>query len=139
MGNVSRRRMLQLTGVSMLGAAALAGCTQDNSGKEEAEPQPQTYKLEVYSPAGVVAITQHFVERLGSLEGKTIGFVSNGAWEEDRTFAAIQKYLEDVYHCTVIDAHQVPFGKDEITKDNNGVLEAMQALGVEAAIVGNAG
>lgn len=141
--SMSRRRMLQLTGVTTLGAAtmaALQGCSQGtDSADPAADSKTPAYSLTVYSPAGVVAITQHFAERLDTLEGKIIGFVSNGSWEDDRTFPVIQEYLETTYHCTVYDQFQFPFGKDTITVDNNGVAEVALGLGVDAMIVGNAG
>ena len=136
--NVSRRRALQVTGAAAA-VAMLAGC------KKEEEPTPEpakptTYEMKVYDPTGSIAITQLHTARLDTLEGKTIGFVSDDAWEDDRTFALIKELFAEQYpSVTIITQDHFTHGIEAITKANNGVAEQMKALGVDAAIVGNAG
>lgn len=145
-GHMTRRRMLQLTGVSTLGvgaALAVAGCAQQEAQQEEEVVQPaapERVKLTVYDPSGSVAITQTFAPRLDGLEGKTIAFVGNSMWEEDRTFAEIERLLSEKYPSVkVIGQENFPRHTQEITVEDNGIAETMQEMGVDAAIVGNAG
>ena len=134
---VSRRRALGMTAAAAFGAAALAGCKKE----ETPEPKPidTTTTLEVYDPSGSLAITQLFTSRLDTLEGKTIGFISDNLWEDDRTFPVIKEYLENTYHCTVIDQYNFPQGVEPLTAANNGIPEMLKEHGCDAAIVGNAG
>lgn len=80
-----------------------------------------------------------YAPRLDMLDGRTIAFVSNGAWEAPRTFALLRERLEQAHACTVIDEHHFPVGQGIIAKENNGIAETMATLGVEAAILGNGG
>ena len=105
----------------------------------EPAPVDTSVSLKVYDPSGSIEVTQTYAPRLDTLEGKTIGFVADLAWEDDRTFAIIQKYLEDTYHCTVYGYDNWPAGIDAITKVNNGIAALMQEKGIDAAIIGNAG
>lgn len=140
---LSRRRMLQLTGVGALAAGTLlvgAGCTNKEEEQQEVKPAPTTVELVVYNPTSSVAITQLFTPRLDTLDGKTIGFVGDDSWEDDRTFLLIKDFLEKNYSgVTVITQDNFAHGIIEITKTNNGIAEKMKELGVDAAIVGNAG
>ena len=137
--NVSRRRALQVTGAAAA-VAMLAGCT-----KKEEEPTPEpakptTYEMKVYDPTGSIAITQLHTARLDTLEGKTIGFVSDDAWEDDRTFALIKELFAEQYpSVTIITQDNFTHGIEAITKTGNGIAPKMKELGVDAAIVGNAG
>lgn len=138
MEGISRRQMLGATAAGLFGAVAFAGCK-----KEEPEPTPApadtTVSLEVYDPTGSMAISQLFTPRLDTLEGKTIGFVSDDLWEDARTFPVIKEYLEKTYHCTVIDQYNFPQGVEALTAANNGIPEMLKEHGCDAAIVGNAG
>ena len=134
---MSRRRMLQLTGTTAFAAAAfgLAGCQ-----KEEAEPVSTDITLSVYDPSGKVAVTQQFTERLDTLDGKTIAFLGNGMWEEERCFELLEKLMKEHYPTTtIITADNFPRHSDKLTPENNGIAAMMQERGVDAAIVGNAG
>lgn len=152
---MTRRRMLQLTGVSTLGLGTLAvtGCgAQEQKAQDAQDAQSEgdettaqadssgRVKISVYDPSGSVAITQSFAPRLDSLDDKTIAFVGNSMWEEERTFAEIERLLKEKYPTvTVIGQDNFPRHTQEITVENNGIAEKMQELGVDAAIVGNAG
>ena len=137
---LTRRRMLQLTGVGMLGAGAMlagAGCSSGGSAKDA---EPEAVKLKVYDPTGNVVITQEFAPRLDTLDGKTIAFVGNDMWEEDRTFALLKELMEEKYsNITIIGPENFPRHTQDITKDKNGLPEMMQERNVDAVIVGNAG
>ena len=135
---LTRRRMLQLTGIAgVAGAAALAGCKKEEGGEGG---EPVTYTWNVYDPTGVVEVSQHFTARLDGIDGKTIAFVCDSLWEDDRTFALIKEILETKYTgVTVIDQYNFPTSVQEITVENNGIAEKMKEMGVDGAILGNAG
>lgn len=144
-GKLSRRQMLQYTGVGMLGAGALiagVGCSSnsDSSNDANASTSSGMVKLTVYDPCGSVLVTESFTDRLDTLDGKTIAFVGDGMWEDDRTFAVIKEKLESNYSdVTVITEDNFPQTVDSISVDDNGIAEKMLELGVDAAIIGNAG
>ena len=135
---MTRRRMLQLTGLSAIGAAALAGCAKNGEGEQE--PVEEVKKVRVYDPTGGIEITQAFAPRLDTIEGKTIAFVSNDGWEAPRTFEKIKELFAERYpSVTILSWENWAHGTDNITKDKNGILKKLQEAGVDAAIVGNAG
>lgn len=135
---ISRRRMLQLTGTTAFAAAAalgVAGCKQ-----EEAEPEAAGFSLSVYDPSGKVAITQEFTNRLDTLDGKTIAFLGNGMWEEERCFELLEKLMKEAYPTTtIITPDNFPRHSDKLTPENNGIAAMMQERGVDGVIIGNAG
>ena len=133
---ISRRRMLQLTGTTAFAAAAfgIAGC------KKEEEPVSTDITLSVYDPSGKVAVTQQFTKRLDTLDGKTIAFLGNGMWEEERCFELLEKLMKEAYPTTtIITADNFPRHSDKLTPENNGIAAMMQERGVDGVIVGNAG
>lgn len=154
---ISRRRMLQMTGI--LGAGAvLAGCSnQQASGGTSAASDASAaasasasesaaattggpIELTVYDPTGNVEISQTFAPRLDSIDGKTIAFVADDAWEDVRTFELIKELIETNYPSTkIITQENFIHGIEAITKADNGLPEAMQEAEVDAVIVGNAG
>lgn len=145
---MTRRRVFQLAGAGAIGAGAMlaaAGCSADagSQAKDEqaqAPAQPQGVTLTVYDPSGNVEITQTFAERLDTIEGKTIAFVGNSMWEEERTFALLQELMEAKYKdVKIITPDNFPRHSDDLTKAGNGIPEMLQEMGVDAAIVGNAG
>lgn len=136
--SLSRRRMLQLTGTTAFAAAALAitGCAKE----EDEAPVNTDITLKVYDPTGSVEVSQTFSPRLDGIDGKTIAFLCNDMWQQDRTFAAIKEQLETRYTgVKVITQDNFPGTTQDLTKDKNGIAEMMKELGVDAAIVGNAG
>ena len=138
MTGMSRRRALQVTGAAAA-AAMLAGCAKTEPTPEPA-PAPTSYELTVYEPTGSIAITQLHAPRLDTLDNKTIAFVSDDAWEDTRTFAEIKRLIEANYPTvTIVTQDNFIHGIEQITKANNGIPEVMKELGVDAAIVGNAG
>ena len=136
---MSRRRMLQLTGTTAFAAAALGlgGCKKE---EEPAEPVPTGITLKVYDPTGSVEVTQTFAPRLDTLDGKTIAFLGNGMWEEERCFDLLEKLMKETYPTTtIITADNFPRKSDKLTPEKNGIAEMMQERGVDGVIVGNAG
>lgn len=139
---MSRRRMLQLTGMGAIGAGSLlavVGCgSNETAGSSVGDDEGIT--LSVYDPSGTVEITQTYADRLDTLEGKTIAFVGNSMWEEDRTFDLIGQLIQEKYdNVVIVDQDNFPRHSDDLTKEDNGVAETMLEMGVDAAIVGNAG
>ena len=133
---VSRRQALGITGAAAAGLF-MAGCSKE---ADITPAAPEKFKMTVYDPTGSIRITQLFSPRLDTLEGKTIAFVADDAWEDARTSALIQKILKEKYpSVTIITADNFTRGISNITKDKNGIPEKMQELGVDAAIIGNAG
>ena len=136
---LSRRRMLQLAGAGMFGAAAFAGCAKEDSPAPSGDDASEKYTITVYDPTGAMEITAEYAARLDTLEGKTIGFVSDEMWQDHRTFPIIKEYLEKTYHCTVLWYDNWPKGSVSLTAAKNGIPEKMKELGVDGAIIGNAG
>ena len=135
---MTRRRALQVTGAAAA-AAMIAGCKKEEPAPAPA-PVPEKVELTVYEPTGSIAITQLHAPRLDTLDGKTIAFVSDDAWEDARTFAEIKRLIERDYPTvTIITQDNFIHGIEQITKANNGIPEKMKELGVDAAIIGNAG
>lgn len=143
--NLSRRRMLQLTGIGVLGAGTVlagAGCSSGDAGTAggSGSEASEGVTLTVYDPTGVVEITQTYAPRLDSLDGKTIAFVGNGMWEEDRTFELIGQLIQEKYpNVTIVGQDNFPRHSDDLTKEDNGIAEKMKELNVDGVIVGNAG
>lgn len=97
--DLTRRRMLQLTGVGVLGAGAMlagVGCSSGNT-PSSSSTKTESVELTVYDPTGSIEITQTFAPRLDSLDNKTIAFVGDDMWEEDRTFPLIKQLMEQKY------------------------------------------
>lgn len=139
--NLSRRRMLQLTGV---GALALAGCSQDGSDTPQEAEDTSTitypYTVQVYDPTGNVEITQTHAPRLDTIEGKTIALVINDVWESDRIAERLQTLFASRYpSVTVLGPENFIHGSEYLTMDNNGLYEQVSAAGVDAVIIMAAG
>ena len=93
--------------------------------------------LEVYSPVGAVEVASLYAPRLDSLEGKTICELSNGEWEDHRTFPQIRKLLQDQFPTTtIIPWSEFPSGSAVI--DSDEVAKLVKERGCHGVIVGNA-
>ena len=141
---LSRRRMLELTGAGMFGAAALAGCSNSGGSSDTtpdatpADDGPKTVKL--YDPTGNVAITQTHAPRLDTIEGKTIGLVVNDVWESDRIAEKLTELFAAKYPSVkILGPENFTRGSEYITVDNNGIYEQATELGVDGIIVMAAG
>ena len=93
--------------------------------------------IEVYNPSGVIEIINSHAQRLDTLRGKTIGELSDGAYEADRTFAFIRRLLQERFpDVTIIPYTEFPIGMAEI--DVEGIEELVKGKGCDGVIVGNA-
>jgi hypothetical protein len=93
------------------------------------------YALEVYSPAGIVQVTNLHARRLDTLNGKTICELSDGIWEHDRTFPKIRELLLQRFpNLKIIPYTELPTGNFDIEDIGNQVKK----LGCDGVIVGNA-
>ncbi len=90
---LSRREMIKLSGGiaagSLLGAAVPLALEPTSSAQAQA---PVT--LTVYDPTGSIQVTQLNAKRLDTLAGKTICQLSDGMWQDSRTFPVITELLQ---------------------------------------------
>ena len=94
-------------------------------------------KLEFHDPSGVLEVTQPHAPRLGSLEGKRIGFVSNEQWQAYRMLPMLKELLEkDFPGAQVLPIDAFPQGNGLI--GNEETAAQVKKSGVDAVIVGNA-
>lgn len=140
--NFSRRHMFQMVGIAGAGAL-LTGCASSVTGaahENQAATESAGASLTVYDPTGSTEIVNLHAPRLDTLDGKTIAFISDDAWEDDRTFSEIGRLLAEKFPNTkVITQENFIHGIDALTLENNGVPEQLKEANVDAAIVGNAG
>ncbi len=94
--------------------------------------------LKVFDPTGAIEVSQLFAPRLADLNGKTICEVSNGSWEDSRTFPAIRELLQKQFPTAkFVPFTEFPVGSAMIDVDKIGDMVKQKAC--QAAIVGNAG
>ena len=94
--------------------------------------------MDVYNPCGFVEIINSHAPRLDRLNGKTIGELSNGGYEADRTFTLIRRLLQERFpDVTVIPYTEFPVGMAEIDAEN--IEKLVIARGCDGVIVGNGG
>lgn len=141
---LTRRNLLAAVG--MVGAGAmLAGCSNGTDANKSVETDVETQKstpveLTVFDPSGSTEISQLHAPRLDTLDGKTIAFVSDDAWEDHRMFPLLKELFAEQYpNTTIIPQDNFIHGIDALTVENNGLPEAMQEKNVDGVIVGNAG
>jgi hypothetical protein len=104
--------------------------------EEATAAEPVT--LELYNPSGAIEVTQLFSPRLADLHGKTICEVSNGSWEDYRTFPAIRELLLRQFPTAkIVPFTEFPVGSLRIDIDNIGQMAKQK--GCQAVITGNAG
>ena len=92
--------------------------------------------LEVFEPTGTVEISGRYAHRLDSLNGKTIGELSNFRWEAGRMFPVIRELLKKRFpDIRIIPYTDLPnianLPPDVLTK-------ALKEKGCDGAIIGNA-
>jgi hypothetical protein len=99
-------------------------------------------KIEVYDPTGAVEVSQLHAPRLADLHGKTICELSDGTWEDNRTFPLIRELLQKQFPTArFIPYTEFPYGKGGgvYLIDDNKVADMVKKKGCQAVIVGNAG
>jgi hypothetical protein len=95
--------------------------------------------LEVHDPTGAFEVTLLHAARLDTLEGKTICEVTNGSWEDKRTFPLIEELLKRQFPTIKIIPHtEFPSGTNVINVQAD-LGEIVKEKGCDAVIVGNAG
>lgn len=93
--------------------------------------------LEFLDPTGGTEVTQKHAERLDTLDGKTIGFLTNNEWQAFRTLPIIKNALETEFSdISVLALDRFPTGNHNIAANETTKL-ALKA-GVDAVIIGNA-
>ncbi len=93
--------------------------------------------LEVFNPCGLVGTTRPHAPRLSELSGKTICELSNGQWQDDRTFPLIRELLQKQFPTAkVIPYTEFPQGGDRI--DNDDIVKIVKDKGCQAVITGSA-
>ena len=94
-------------------------------------------KLQVLNPSGVLEVVQSHAPRLPDLNGRTIGELSNGVWDDQRTFPFLRSELQKRFPgLKVVPYTEFPIGSVEIDKD--GVADMLVQKGCDAVITGNA-
>jgi hypothetical protein len=93
------------------------------------------FALQIYNPVGVTEISNLHAARLSNLNGKTIGELSDGVWQHDRTFTELRKTLLKRFpELKIIPYTEFPVG-DEI--DSAGIGQLVKSKGCDCVIVGN--
>ena len=93
--------------------------------------------LEVYNPSGSTDIKYVHAPRLDTLNGKTIGELTNGLWQYERTFPLIREMLKKRFPgVNIIPYTEFPQGVHNIDIGNIG--EVMKGKGCDGVIIGNA-
>jgi hypothetical protein len=97
--------------------------------------------LEVFDPSGAFEVTQLFAPRIEDLSGKTICELTNGSWQDDRTFARIRELLQKEFPtATFVPADEFPVMARVVdAKAIASTLELLQEKGCDGVIAGNAG
>jgi hypothetical protein len=94
-------------------------------------------KLEFHDPSGTVETLQPCAQRLNTLEGKRIGFVSNDQWQAHRMLPLIRSWLAtDFPGAELLPFEAYPQGLTFIGTDETAA--AVKESQVDAVIVGNA-
>ncbi len=139
MKDVNFSRKLALLLLFGLIAAATISSTMDVHAAE-------SVTLQLYNPGGSFEVTQVFAPRAGDLSGKTICELSDGAWEDSRTFPLIRELLQHLYPMAkILPYTEFPHGSGDSAGGENFPidLDSTAALvkqkGCQAVIVGNAG
>ena len=121
----------------LIGLMAMSGIF---STKEAIAAVPVT--LELYDPTGAVEVTQLHAPRLADLHGKTICELSDGTWEDHRTFPLIRELLQKQFPTAkFIPYTEFPHGSGSTGYliDDDKVAEMVKKKGCQAVITGNAG
>ena len=94
-------------------------------------------RIEFHDPAGTLAPSQPHAARIDTLDGKTVGFLTNEQWQAHRMLPRLKELIEaDFPPARVLAVDAFPSGNAEIPKDATAAL--VQQAGVDAVIIGNA-
>jgi hypothetical protein len=89
--------------------------------------------MNVFDPSGITEVDVPFARRLDSLEGKTIGLLSNQMWQAERALGYVQTLLRQRYPNAAF--RFIPAG-GAIQADET--VAAIARAGCDAVIVGAA-
>jgi DNA replication protein DnaC len=98
-------------------------------------------KLEVFVPSGIELDRNRlsYARRLDDLNGKTVGEISNRAWEADKIFPLIRSLLRQRYpNIKIIPYTEFPNGSEKIS-DNEALGDIVLEKGCDAVIASSAG
>ena len=98
-----------------------------------------SFELKVYNPSGAIDTSVLHAPRLDNLAGKTICEISNGSWEDARTFPYIRELLKRQFPTAKIIPLTEAIGSRAQSDDLALVAKVAKEKGCQAAIVGNAG
>ena len=103
--------------------------------------EPVTFQL--YDPSGAFEVTQTFAPRLDNLDNKTVCELSDGQWEDARTFPLIRELLQKRYPTLKVLPY-TSFPQDMAATggfaiDQDSTAKMVKERGCQAVIVGNAG
>ena len=106
----------------------------------------ESVTLRVYDPGGSFEVTQTFASRLSDLSGKTICELSDGQWEDTRTFPLITGLMQGRFPTAKIVSYtEFPHESSGSAEgggfaiDLDTTAEMVKQKGCQAVIVGNAG
>ena len=95
------------------------------------------FSMDVYNPSGTFETVNSHAPRLDTLNGKTIGELSDGAYEAGRTLELIRRLLQERFpDIRIVPYTEFPVGMAEI--DVDGIGEMVKNKGCHGVIVGNA-
>lgn len=93
--------------------------------------------VELFDPSGATEITQLHAARLGSLDGKKIGLISNDSWQAHRMLPLVGEMIKAEYPTAeIIPYDEFPIGNKLI--DTQETIDRAKELNVDAVLVGNA-
>lgn len=96
-----------------------------------------SFTLKVHNPMGAIEVMQSHAPRLDSLNGKTLGELGNGSWEDQVTLPAVRAALLKRYpDLNIIPYTEFPRGTENV--DNDATIELLLKRGVQGLISGNA-
>lgn len=94
-------------------------------------------EISFFDPSGHIEVNQPHAQRLSSLEGKKVGFLTNEEWQSYFALPALKAQLEaDVPGIEVLPLDAFPKGNRNIGSDSVATL--VKNSGVDAVIIGNA-
>jgi hypothetical protein len=93
--------------------------------------------LEFYNPTGSTEVSHSHAARLDSLEGKRVGFLSNGQWQAYRALPMLKELLEtDFPRIEVLPLDTFPEGSAFIGEPST--IDLVRESRVDAVVIGNA-
>ena len=95
------------------------------------------FNLPVLNPMGAFEVAQQHAPRLASLNGRTIGELGNGSWEDQVILPALREQLQRRFpDLKIIPYTEFPRGTENIDRDST--IELLLERGCEAVITASA-